>query len=101
MVAGDQFTDPGAHLEIKVLSLDTNNGRASVQVHHTVYSNWSWMGGVISASQSRVAVSRNGDGRLEVFALGADGTLFDKWQTFDDRFWSDWGWMSHPPSGGL
>ena len=36
------------------------------------------------------ALSRNGDGRLELFAVARDGNLYHKWQTAASNGWSQW-----------
>lgn len=46
------------------------------------------------------AMAASADGRLEVFAVGADGALYHKWQTAPNSGWSDW--YSHgDPGPGL
>jgi hypothetical protein len=35
-------------------------------------------------------IGRNGDGRLELFAVGRDGNLYHKWQTVASNGWTDW-----------
>ena len=45
----------------------------------------------------KLTVGRNADGRLEVFARGADGGIWHKWQTAPNNGWSGWaslgGWI--------
>jgi hypothetical protein len=42
-------------------------------------------------------VSRNQDGRLELFACGTDGNLWHRWQTAPNNGWtSQWGSLGHP-----
>jgi peptidoglycan hydrolase-like protein with peptidoglycan-binding domain/acylphosphatase len=48
---------------------------------------WSSLGGVIT---SNIAVGRNADGRLEIFARGTDNALWHKWQTAPNNGWSGW-----------
>jgi hypothetical protein len=36
------------------------------------------------------ALGRNGDGRLELFAVARDGNLYHKWQTAASNGWSQW-----------
>ncbi|HEV7240784.1 MAG TPA: matrixin family metalloprotease, partial [Thermoanaerobaculia bacterium] len=51
-------------------------------------SGWQSLSGVIT---SRVAVGRNADGRLEIFARGTDNALWHKWQTAPSAGpWSAW-----------
>jgi acylphosphatase len=49
---------------------------------------WPSLGGVIISSP---AISRNSDGRLEVFAIGVDNCLYHIWQTAPNNGWSGWG----------
>ncbi len=44
------------------------------------------------------AVAANGDGRLELFVFGIDGTLWHIWQTQWSNGWS--GWAAFPGGGG-
>jgi hypothetical protein len=45
----------------------------------------------------RLTVGSNADGRLEVFARGADGAVWNNWQTAPNNGWSGWnslgGWV--------
>jgi hypothetical protein len=36
------------------------------------------------------AIARNGDGRLEIFAVAADGNVYHKWQTVASNGWGPW-----------
>ena len=36
------------------------------------------------------ALARNGDGRLEIFALAIDGNIYHKWQTAASNGWGPW-----------
>jgi hypothetical protein len=45
-------------------------------------------------------VSRNQDGRLEVFARGTDGALWHKWQLAPNSGWSGWASEGGVISGG-
>jgi acylphosphatase len=40
-----------------------------------------------------LAVAQNDDGRIEIFARGADGALWHNWQTAPNNGWSGWGSM--------
>jgi len=42
------------------------------------------------------AVSASGDGRLELFGVGADGNLWHKWQTAASNGWSNWASHGQP-----
>ena len=39
---------------------------------------------------SDIAVARNADGRLEIFARGTDGAVWHQWQTAPNNGWSGW-----------
>ena len=45
-------------------------------------------------SRRRIAVTRNQDGRLEVFIVGTDGRLYHRWQTIKNNDGS-WQWFMH------
>lgn len=42
------------------------------------------------ATNIKFAVGRNTDGRLEVFARGADNALWNVWQTSPNGAWAHW-----------
>src|SRR5207245_1388493 len=44
----------------------------------------------------RLCVSRNLDGRQEIFALGDDHGLWQKWQTAPSNGWSEWKSLGRP-----
>jgi hypothetical protein len=46
---------------------------------------------------SSPAVGRNADGHLEVFVVGSDGMLWEKYQTAPNNGWSDWKFFGAPP----
>src|SRR5262245_8488778 len=41
-------------------------------------------------------VGRNADGRLEIFAIGDDGGLWQKWQVAPNNGWSEWKTLGTP-----
>ena len=51
---------------------------------------WVSLGGVLT---SDMAVGRNADGRLEIFARGLDNGLWHKWQTSAGGGWTGWASM--------
>ena len=58
--------------------LSTTNGKHPLEAF-TSWSNYVSLGGTITGNP---AVTRNSDGRLEVFVVGANGNaLYHKWQT--------------------
>jgi hypothetical protein len=44
-------------------------------------------------------VGRNADGRLEIFGVGEDGALWQKWQVAPNDGWSDWTALGTPAGG--
>jgi hypothetical protein len=44
-------------------------------------------------------VGRNADGRQEIFALGDNGVMFQKWQVTPNGGWSEWKSMGSPAAG--
>lgn len=38
----------------------------------------------------QIAVAKNADGRLELFALGGDHFIYHKWQETPNGDWGDW-----------
>lgn len=54
----------------------------------TTWSGWQSLGGTFVGTP---AVGQNADGRLEVFARGADNIMYHIWQTTPGGGWSDWG----------
>jgi hypothetical protein len=51
------------------------------------YSNWSYAGGPVLGN---AGVGRNEDGRLEIFAVGSDSALWQRWQLAPNSDWSGW-----------
>jgi hypothetical protein len=47
-------------------------------------------GGFDSFGAAAPGLGRNGDGRLELFAVARDGNLYHKWQTAAGNGWSPW-----------
>lgn len=45
------------------------------------WSKWNSLGRPLKGWSDKLAVWRNSDGRLEVFARGSDNALWHKWQT--------------------
>ncbi|HYI46880.1 MAG TPA: matrixin family metalloprotease [Allosphingosinicella sp.] len=71
----------GAHRQLEADDI------AGIQSIYGAQSTWASLGGVIT---SRIAVGRNADGRLEVFARGTDNALWHIWQTAPNNGWSAW-----------
>lgn len=49
----------------------------------------------------RIALAENGDGRLEVLAVGTDGSLWQIWQTTPNNGWSHWDTRGRPSVDGI
>ncbi len=61
------------------------------------WSAWTTLGKPTGINLSRPAVSRNKDGRLELFATGDDGGIWNVWQLLPNNVWIPfWGNMGKP-----
>lgn len=58
---------------------------AGIQALYGTRGGWASLGGVIT---SNIAVGRNADGRLEVFARGTDNAVWHRWQVRPNNGWS-------------
>ena len=66
------------------------------------WSNWESLGKPSNTTLTDSAVvASNADGRLEVFAQGADQALWHTWQTTPNGSWSSWASQGKPSSGGI
>src|SRR5260370_24571733 len=61
-------------------------------------TDWSALGTPTSTIELSLTVAQNTDGRLEVFTVGTDGTLWHIWQTIPDKSWSNWDPLTKPPN---
>ena len=84
------------------------NGRGRIFHTWQVLPNGAWIGtwlgqGTPSAHVGAMVhvVGTNADGRQELFALGEDGALWQKWQTAPNGGWSDWLGRGRPASDVL
>src|SRR5437660_11854760 len=59
-------------------------------------TNWTSLGKPTVTIKSSPSVGQNADGRLEVFTIGSDGTLWHIWQTTPDNPWSNWASLDKP-----
>ncbi|HTD15677.1 MAG TPA: hypothetical protein VK673_10875 [Chthoniobacterales bacterium] len=65
------------------------------------WSNWASLGKPACTTLTDSAVvASNADGRLEVFAQGADHALWHIWQTTPNGDWSKWFSQGQPPNSG-
>jgi LmbE family N-acetylglucosaminyl deacetylase len=65
---------------------------------------WTWpadLGNPGSPLMPGVAVGRNADGRLEVFARTADHRIVHRWQTLGGPWSTSWGDLSNHNAGGI
>jgi acylphosphatase len=68
------------------------------------WSTWNSLGTPASGNTGYFmpfTVSRNADGRLEVFLEGGDGALYHSWQHTPGGGWGSWFTLDQPPSGPL
>ena len=68
------------------------------------WSNWFSSGKpayAFSGTSIPPIVSRNLDGRLEVFANGSDGAIYHIWQHTPGGTWGGWFWLDHPTSANI
>ena len=66
------------------------------------WSSWSSLGSPAGLEVSQqLAVGRNQDGRLELFAGAIDGALWHIWQTAPNGGWSTWDRLGAPGGGAL
>jgi acylphosphatase/peptidoglycan hydrolase-like protein with peptidoglycan-binding domain len=68
-------------------NLETDDIQGIQSIYGAPGVHWQSLGGVIT---SNIAVARNADGRLEIFARGTDNALWHKWQTAPNGGWSGW-----------
>src|SRR2546421_245315 len=59
-------------------------------------TNWTSLGKPTVTIKSSPSVGQNYDGRLEVFTIGSDGTLWHIWQTIAGKSWSNWNPLNKP-----
>ncbi len=59
-------------------------------------TDWSSLGKPTATIKLSPTVAQNTDGRLEVFTVGTDGTLWHIWQTIPDKLWSNWDPLTKP-----
>src|SRR5437870_6430798 len=59
-------------------------------------TNWTSLGKPTVTIKSSPSVGQNTGGRLEVFTIGSDGTLWHIWQTIADKSWSNWNPLNKP-----
>src|SRR6266704_3214060 len=59
-------------------------------------TNWTSLGKPTVTIKSSPSVGQNTGGRLEVFTIGSDGTLWHIWQTIAGKSWSNWNPLNKP-----
>ncbi len=59
-------------------------------------TNWTSLGKPTVTIKSSPSLGQNSDGRLEVFTIGSDGTLWHIWQTIAGKSWSNWNPLNKP-----
>ncbi|GAB3943049.1 hypothetical protein GCM10027614_31120 [Micromonospora vulcania] len=53
-----------------------------------MFADWTSLGG--NGLSTDLAVAANADGRLQVFVVGGNGSLYSMWQTTTSGPWSSW-----------
>src|SRR6266567_2382900 len=59
-------------------------------------TNWTSLGKPTVTIKSSPSVGQNTGGRLEVFTIGSDGTLWHIWQSIAGKSWSNWNPLNKP-----
>ena len=59
-------------------------------------TDWTSLGKPTVTIKSSPSVGQNTGGRLEVFTIGSDGTLWHIWQTIAGKSWSNWNPLNKP-----
>lgn len=78
-------------LELFLLANDQNVWHIWQTAPNNGWSGWGSLGKpAVQISNGAPFVGRNADGRIEVFATGADGSIYHIWQTAPNNGWSGW-----------
>lgn len=87
----EQAVDSSAR--IRMVELSSGAAYSSVQ---TVPNSTTWSApeGLAGMDVHKLAIDRDADGRLEVFAIGGDGALYGRYQTSVGGGWNPDGWGS-------
>ena len=103
---GIQIGDPrvvrnaDGRLEVFLLAGDQNIWHIWQTAPNNGWSGWASLGGPgVSVTNGAPFVGNNGDGRIEVFATGADGGIYHIWQTAPSNGWSTWAQLVAPLPG--
>ncbi|HEX6478627.1 MAG TPA: hypothetical protein VF043_07270, partial [Ktedonobacteraceae bacterium] len=102
-IDGSPILAPNAdgRLQLFVSSADGSLWSIVQTAPSSTWSNWASLGKPVSTTLTDSAVvASNADGRLEVFAQGADQALWHIWQTTPNGQWSDWFSQGQPPNSG-
>jgi hypothetical protein len=90
-------TSADGRLELFLAGLDGNIWHKWQTAASNGWSSWSSQGSAGGGfTNAAPAVGRNGDGRLELFAVARDGNLWHKWQTAANNGWSPWSSLGQP-----
>lgn len=84
-------------LELFLTGVDGNIWHIWQTVASNGWSSWTSEGSAGGGfTDAAPEVGRNGDGRLELFAVARDGNLWHKWQTVASNGWSPWASLGQP-----
>ena len=103
---GIQIGDPrvvrnaDGRLEVFLLAGDQKIWHIWQTAPNNGWSGWASLGGpAVQITNGAPFVGNNGDGRIEVFATGADGGIYHIWQTAPSNGWSAWAQLLAPLPG--
>jgi hypothetical protein len=93
------ITNADGRIEIFTSGTDRNRWHIWQIAPGGSWSSWNSLGAPGSGrSEQILTVSRNADGRLEVFTPDDDGLLYHIWQQTPGGSWGDWNSLDQPPS---
>jgi len=89
-------------LEVFVIGSDNALWHKWQSVAGGTWGGWYSLGKPSSANAFFTpSVSKNDDGRLEVFTVGTDGALWQLWQVAPNGTWSNWASLGNPPTANV
>jgi kumamolisin len=90
------ISNQDGRLEVFVLANDQAVWHIWQTAPNSGWSGWASLGSpAVQIANGAPFPGRNADGRLEVFATGADGNVYHIWQTSPGNGWSAWAEMTH------